>query len=177
MEKWLKIVSFTGPYEVSNLGRVKNIISGKILTPVKCGKYLRVVLSDSGTIKGFYIHRLMMEAFIPNPNNLPCVNHKDENTTNNYIHINPDGTVNQELSNLEWCDYSYNNRYNGKAKRVGVKRSIGVCQYSLNGEFIRDWVGFREIERTLGFNAALINKVCQDNQRHKTAYGYIWRYK
>lgn len=94
-------------YEVRPNGEVINTKSGKILKPQKNTRgYLQVGLSKDGTKKHFLIHRLVAEAFIPNPLNLPCVNHRDENKTNNCI------------SNLEWCTYEYNNNYGTRTEKI-----------------------------------------------------------
>ena len=94
MEIWKK---FIDKYYVSNYGNVKNINTGKILKPRKQHKgYLVVNLSINGKIKTYTIHRLVANLFIPNPQNLPQVNHKDLNKENNYV------------ENLEWCSAVYN---------------------------------------------------------------------
>ena len=114
-ELWKNIKGYEGLYQISNLGNVKSlsrkvqftnshgtavrITKTKILKPGKQGLYLGVVLRKDGIGKSYYIHRLLAEHFIPNPNNLPEVNHKDENKFNN------------DLNNLEWCTHQYNSSY------------------------------------------------------------------
>jgi len=96
IEEWKDIPGYEGLYEVSNLGRVRR--NGKILKPSKNRYgYFQLVLSKDGTKRTFTIHRLVAYAFINNPDNLPCINHKDEDKTNNAV------------NNLEWCDSRYNN--------------------------------------------------------------------
>ena len=93
MEQWRDIEGFDGLYQVSNQGRVKSLKYGKekILKGVKsCNGYLTVGLCKDGKEVRKYIHRLVAEAFLPNPQNLPQVNHKDEDKTNNCV------------ENLEW---------------------------------------------------------------------------
>lgn len=106
--KEVDIKGYEGLYKVSNRGDVISLskISGflklreRIMTPtVKANKYLDVKLIKNKISKHFYVHRLVAEHFIPNPNNLPQVNHKDNNPANNNV------------DNLEWCDNSYNIRY------------------------------------------------------------------
>lgn len=89
-----------GRYQVSNLGRVKSLIGHeKILKPEIRTGYYAVNLSKNNKQKSKRIHRLVAETFIPNPDNLPQVNHKDENKLNNNV------------ANLEWCDNTYNSHY------------------------------------------------------------------
>lgn len=108
-EIWKPVVGYEGLYEVSNTGNVKSLgnkvwKNARILKPQVRGKsgYLFVRLSKDGQAKGINIHRLVAETFIPNPLNLPIVNHKDENRTNNHV------------DNLEWCTVSYNSKYSMK---------------------------------------------------------------
>lgn len=128
MEEWRSIKGFEGYYEVSNLGRVRSLDryvtcnngvnvynrfkKGVILkTGVKGGGYLFVGLHKDGckTIEPS-VHRLVAEAFIPNPENLPEVNHKDENKTNNSV------------DNLEWCTRAYNTNYGTRGERYATTR-------------------------------------------------------
>ena len=106
------IEEYEGLYQISNLGRVKSLKYGKerILKPAKDKKgYLYVCLYKQGKMKIYRVHRLVAQAFIPNPNNLPQVNHKDEDKTNN------------ASSNLEFCDAKYNNNYGNHNKKMGEK--------------------------------------------------------
>ena len=100
-EIYKDIVGYEGLYKISNYGNVFSCITNKILKPSfhTKTKHLGVTLCKDKKYKRFQIHRLVAQAFIPNPLNLPCINHKDEDPTNNYE------------ENLEWCDYEYNNQY------------------------------------------------------------------
>lgn len=109
-EEWRKIEDYP-TYMISNLGNVKNVKTGKILTLRKVRGYYQCCLSNYGKLKYIFNHRLVAMAFIPNPDNLPYINHKDEDKTNNFVYINEDGTVNLEKSNLEWCTAKYNINY------------------------------------------------------------------
>lgn len=119
-EFWKDIKGYEGFYQVSNLGRVKSLAKYQkgnggsifwrketILKPANSGRgYLMVVLIKNKKRKSYILHRLVADAFIPNPYNLPQVNHKDENKTNNVV------------SNLEWCDNKYNSNYGTRNIRI-----------------------------------------------------------
>ena len=118
-EIWRPIEGYEGLYEVSNTGRVRSVDryvkskgesywlrKGKMLSPTKDKNgYLKVNLSCNGKHNIIRVHRLVTEAFLPNPDNLPEVNHKDEDKTNNNV------------DNLEWCNAKYNSNYKGVLKR------------------------------------------------------------
>ena len=111
MEEWKDIKGYEGLYQVSNLGRVKSLSNTntrkeKILKPIYHARYYQITLSKNNIRIQYRVHRLVAEAFIPNPDGLPIINHKDENPLNNNV------------DNLEWCDSKYNNNYNGKGKRI-----------------------------------------------------------
>ena len=84
-EVWVDIKDYEGQYQVSNTGYVKSIKRNRILKATNVDGYLQISLSDRGRIKKCLIHRLVAETFIPNCDNLPYVNHKDENTMKKYI--------------------------------------------------------------------------------------------
>lgn len=119
-EIWRPIEGYEGLYEVSSYGRVKSVDrydnnnhfrKSELMNFFYVGGYLRVVFSKNGIVKKYLVHRLVAQAFIPNPDNLPQVNHKDENKTNNNV------------DNLEWCDAKYNRNY-GTAKIRGKETAI-----------------------------------------------------
>ena len=115
------LIDYSDTYFVSNLGRIKSkdrevedgrccrFVQGQIMNQFENNGYLMVTLRKDGTKHNFKVHRLVAEQFLPNPDNLPCINHKDFDRKNNTIVLNDDGTPNEELSNIEWCSYSYNN--------------------------------------------------------------------
>ena len=120
-EIWKDIKEYEGLYQISNLGRVKrlkfinrhlNFKKERILKPYKDGgkNYFIIALYKNGKREYKQIHRLVAEAFIPNTNNFPLVNHKDENKTNNYV------------NNLEWCTCKYNTNYGTSRLKMSKKR-------------------------------------------------------
>lgn len=148
-ETWKEIEGYNGKYEVSNLGRIKSYmkdsINGKILKGTKDWKgYSKCTLTDgSGKIKIWFVHRLVALAFIPNPFNLPQVNHIDENKANNNV------------DNLEWCTNEYNHRYGTRDKRAGESNrccpttSRRVYSIDSNGE-IEYFASIGDAERITG---------------------------
>ena len=107
-EIWKNIEGYEGKYQVSNLGQVKSMIGQeKVLHPKKHRNgHLQIGLHKDKKRKTMYIHRLVAQAFIPNPDNLPGVNHKDENPNNNNV------------DNLEWCTQKYNCNYGTRVDRI-----------------------------------------------------------
>lgn len=105
------VVGYEGLYQVSNLGRVRSSYSGKILrSATKKRGYQYVNLYKDKISKMHQVHRLVAMTFIPNPNNLPIVNHKDEDPTNNNV------------ENLEWCTHTYNINYGTARQRISESR-------------------------------------------------------
>lgn len=180
-ERWLAVKGFEGLYEVSDQGRVKGV-----KRKASCGEnrertvreriikqkedkdgYLRVGLSNGkGYQKYFFVHRLVCEAFIPNPNRKPQVNHINEDKKDNRV------------CNLEWCTAKENINHGTRNTRVGKKTaercSKPVAQFTKEGKLIKTWKSAREAGRQLGFVHGLINKVA--NGEYKQAYGYVWKY-
>ena len=180
-EIWKDIKDYEGLYQVSNWGRVKSLrrlitnqynsfyIEEKILKIWKNNNgYGLVTLSKNGTHKKFQVHRLVALHFLPNHSNLPEVNHKDENKTNNSV------------DNLEWCDRLYNVRCGTgierqKKKQLNdIKKSKSVLQYDLEGNFIKEWKSTMDCGRN-GYNHGHIADCCRGER--KTHKGFIWRYK
>ena len=161
-EVWCPINGYEGLYEVSDQGRVKSLKFGKerILKPVRTPKgYLIINLYKNGEMKSYRIHRLVAKTFIPNPDNLPEVNHKDENKENNSV------------QNLEWCDSKYNNNYGTRTDRC----SKPVLQFTKDGEFVKEWKSTIDVQRNLGYFHNNISYCCTG--RYKSAYNFIWKYK
>ena len=184
-EIWKDIRNYDGLYQVSNTGKIKSLNyrhTGRekmLKLSVNNKGYLYVVLYKNGVKKFYRINRLVAEAFISNPNNYPCVNHKDENKTNNFVCINEDGTVDFKKSNLEWCDQKYNNNYGTRLERVAEKTTNGKCSKpvlqidQLTDAIIAEFPSINEVERQLGISH--ISECC--NGKRNTSYGYKWKYK
>ena len=174
-EFWKNIKDYENLYQGSNLGRVRSFdrwvkgrngslrfCKGRILKPGINGRgYLQVDLCKNGKVKKFLVHRLVAEAFLPNPDNLPEVNHKDENKQNNNV------------ENLEWCDRTHNVNYGTAIERMIKTASKSVLQYTLDGQFVREWESTAECGRN-GFNQGHVAECCQG--KRKTHKGFIWRY-
>ena len=168
-EIWKPVTGYEGLYEVSDKGRVRNSRTGRILKPGKqTDGYLMVVPSRDGKGKPQRVHRLVAMAFIPNPYNLPCVNHINENKTDNCV------------DNLEWCTVEYNNKYGSrlnKCRESMMKKgnSKPIAQYTLDGTLVKVWTSIMEIvHQNPDYSAGNIWSCC--NGRYKQAYGFIWTY-
>lgn len=182
-EIWKPVKGFEGLYEVSNLGRVRSLDrkvrnrggfalkKGKILSDaaVSGHGYRKVGLWKDNMGTNALVHRLVAEAFIPNPDNLPEVNHKDENPRNNCV------------ENLEWCDGYYNMTYGTLQQRKADKlrgRPIGsqpILQYSKDGELIARYdSALKAAEAINGDNSAICK--CA-NGKVKTSYGFVWKWE
>ena len=214
-EVWKDISGYEGIYQVSNYGRVKSLerivkrydgrgfhFSQRILKYKKSREYDSVGLSDGYKTKYFRVARLVGFAFIPNPENHPQINHKDENTHNNMV------------SNLEWCTNVYNLNYGSHNKRVSESKKRRfredkefaerfrqmirencrkeswkiaqrnsqrmnsnckpVIQLSLDGIFITKYHSASEASRQTGICSQNIGQVCLNRKRQ--AGGYVWKY-
>lgn len=175
-EVWKDIAGYEGMYQISNLGRVKSLDryvdygyssayrKGRVLKEGKAtGGYLQVELwKNKKTIQGL-IHRLVAEAFIPNPDNLPQVNHKDENKQNNRV------------DNLEWCTSKDNINYGTGIKRRVEKISVKIIQCALDGTEIKEYCSINEAARQTGISAGNICLCCKG--KREQASGYRWKYK
>ena len=177
MEIWKDVKDFEGYYQISNYGRVRSLdryarignggyrlVKGKMLRHYYCpGGYQQVNLARRQTATPKLIHRLVAEAFIPNPNNYPQVNHKDENKSNNHY------------ANLEWCTPAYNANYGTRNERSRANRKTkAVNQYDVNGNFIKRGGCISDACRETGADVSAIIRVCQGRQI--TALGYVWEY-
>lgn len=174
-EVWKDITGYCGKYQISNLGRIRSLrYNGgnhiKVMSPNDNGHgYLSVALCDGfGKRRIFYVHRLVAEAFLDNPDNLPQVNHLDHNRKNNNVH------------NLEWCSIRDNLLYGTTHERAAnTMRETSptrkpVAQYSLSGDFIRTFRSINDAERETGIRASGIS-LCCNNKLRKTG-GYVFSF-
>lgn len=186
-ELWKDVPGYEGRYQVSNLGNVRscnwrNTGKMKNLVPQNNGHgYLHVGLrKGDGTHIAFYVHRLVAEAFVPNPHGLPQVNHKDENKQNNFVWVNEDGSVDFEKSNLEWCDATYNLAYGSRKEKEVLTQQMThtkncrVLQFSLDGRLLSFYRSQREAQRATSIPSSDISVCCSGGLQQ--THGYKWRY-
>ena len=126
---------YEGLYRVSNLGRILSLNykrTGKpdLMTPVEMPNgYFQVCLRKNGETKKCYVHRLIAETFLENPENKPCINHKiegDEGKKINMVFFNEDGSVNEERTTIEWATYEENNNYGTHNERMAKEKTNGT---------------------------------------------------
>lgn len=176
---WKDIAGYEGYYQVSNLGRVKSLQTKayshikKCAIPVKrekilkpypnTDKYLIVNLNKDGHRNCQKVHRLVAKAFIPNENNYPQVNHKDENKQNNCV------------ENLEWCTNQYNFTYGTAKERMAKKRCKQVLQLSQTDEIIKKWNSVKEAAKDLKVTADTITLWCFHNVKPRKYKNYIFK--
>lgn len=181
-EIWKDIPGYEGKYQISNLGNVMSLhfkrsaTNKKLLTPVDNNHgYFQVMLRDNGNDNRFRIHRLVAEAFVPNPENKPVVNHIDGNTKNN------------RADNLEWVTQRENIIHGcqyGKIKPptflglTGSKNPLSKTILQINPEtnsVVNEFIGMNEASRITKICVSSICACCKG--KVKTAGGYIWKYK
>lgn len=178
---WRK-THLSNDYEISDTGLVKSVDryvnskgGSKRLAPGRMLKftenkdgYYNVGIHHNGEQHTKFVHQLVAEAFIPNPENKPCIDHVNGNRQDNRV------------ENLRWCTIEENNAFEIARKRKSeaafrrTDNKVKIRQYSLDGEVIKDYDSLRGIERDLGFNNSSILRCCQGKQ--KTAYGFKWSY-
>ena len=188
IEIWTPIEGFEDKFELSNLGRVKNLNwrnTGKVVitegSPDHFG-YMLFHARKGRKSKAFKIHRLVGEYYLPNPLNKPCINHKIEGPEGkkmNKVIFNEDMTINYEKTTIEWVTYDENNNYGTHNDRVAEtmingKQSKPVLQFTLDGEFVREWPSMCEAGRN-GFCQSNVSDCCLGKRPHHK--GYLWRYK
>ena len=166
-EEWRDIIGYEGLYKVSNKGRVKRL-QGKgckqerILKPSKNGPgYLRARLSKDGKSINHSIHRLVANAFVDNPQNLPEVNHIDENKENNNV------------NNLEWVTSKENGNHGTRNERIAKTKNKPVIGISKDGKSYLYFNCAKDAERDTGIHHGNISQCCRGTR--KTAGGYHWK--
>lgn len=194
IEEWKDISGYEGRYQISNFGRVKSC--DRLVN--RCGRYMHVAerimhqslaangyyvvnLNNQG-YKTFYIHRLVADAFIPNPFSHKCIDHIDANRLNN------------TLENLKWCSYSENNNNPITRKRMSdgskgfspseemieklrLRISKPVRQMDLDGKLIKVWESPQTASKQLGLCSQTIYRCCNHPERSKSAGGFKWEYE
>lgn len=172
MEIWKDIREYEGLYQISNLGRVKSVnrkvecgvrvitIKEKIrkLNPNGNG-YLNLLLHKEGVKKAHRVHRLVAEAFLPNPFNLPEVNHKDGNKLNNSV------------DNLEWCTKSHNEIH---ARKMGLKKFKSICKPVIRIEDGKEYASIALASKDIGVHRETI---AQSIYKGYKAGGYTFKFK
>lgn len=190
-EIWKNIKNYEGLYQVSNLGRIKRLskevnyknndtrtLKEKVLTPCISKKYYQVVLTKNHKEKTYLLHRLVAEAFIPNPENKPEVNHINANVNDNSV------------NNLEWNTRLENMQHAVKNNLLNVKKgkkhymyhkygkehrnSKEIIQLTIDNKIIKKWDSLADVERNLNIKASNICK-CLKKER-ETAGNYKWKY-
>lgn len=164
-----KQIEGTEDYFVNEKGDVisyRHYKNGKLLKQATGNHGYKMVNIYYSTGKARFrtVHRLVAETFIPNPNNLPQVNHKDENKLNNSV------------MNLEWCDGKYNSNYGTGHARQTMACSKPCVQKTLDGEIIAYFSSTAEAERQTGIRNSTISAVCRKRKWQRTAGGYLWEY-
>lgn len=176
-EVWKAVPGYEGLYEVSDQGRVRSLPRvidmpsklGNIYQLRHKGKVLKQHVDGSGRFYvglcgvAFRVHRLVAMAFIPNPDNLPQVNHKDENPKNNRV------------ENLEWCSFQYNLNYGTRLARIGKHFWLPVIGTDKDGKEYY-FSSMREAGEKIGISYQGISDCCRGLKYRHTAGGYKWRY-
>ena len=173
-EEWRPVKGYEGLYEVSNMGRVKSLHYGKeriLRMPDNSAGYRNVELENKAPQRKL-VHRLVAEAFIPNPMNLPVVNHLDGDKHNNCV------------SNLEWCTYRQNTLHAIKLglfnpsfpSTVNCKGPKGkpIVVYAKTGEFVSFFSSATEAAKVLGISRDSIYKATNNKCKH--AHGYVCKF-
>lgn len=178
-ELWKDIKGYENIYQISSLGNVKSCNYNRtgiarILKPIITKGYLCVGLNIKGQQKKYKIHKLVAEAFIPNPDNKLQINHKNGLKTDNRV------------ENLEWSTAKENLRHaldtglrtnstekqKQSARNKGIKQRKNILQY--NNNFSKEWDGIKQASRATGINASNISKCCRG--KLKSTGGYMWKY-
>lgn len=165
MEEWRIIEEFP-QYKVSNLGRVINTKKNKLMTiTIRPNGYCTVKLSKNNTARERKVHRLVAIAFIPNPNNYDCINHKNEDKTDNRV------------ENLEWCDHAYNNTYGTRIEKQKERIKKPIIQCDIEGNYINEFDSINDAANFLHILACNISNCLKGRQKSTPKGLYTWKYK
>ena len=178
---------YEGLYKVSNLGKIlslnyRNTGKAELMNPVEIENgYLTVGFWKNGKYKMCYVHRLVAETFLDNPENKPCINHKiegDKGKKMNMVIFNEDGTIDKERTTIEWVTPKENSNYATRNERVSKAMTNGklskrVIQLSLSGDFIKEWPSTRECGRN-GFRHSNVAACCRGEIPHYK--GFLWMF-
>ena len=169
-EIWKDVVNYEGYYQVSNLGNVRSLPhitinqrkrKGRMRKPYTNWKgYLAVCLCKDGKCKSYQVHRLVAQAFLPNPNNYPMINHKDENKKNNNV------------SNLEWCDVTYNNNYGNRTKRARSKICKPVVAIRTSDNQQEHYLSLTEVSKTFRIHITTFTRAINNGKEYMGRHWY-----
>ena len=171
-EYWKDVIGYEGLYKVSNTGRVWSVLRNNrgrtfggrcIKISIDNRNRCTVELSKNGINKRYILARIVASAFIRIPTSYEEINHIDENTLNNNV------------SNLEWCSHKYNCNYGTRIERIKDAQNMAVLQYTLDGKFIAEYGSMHIAANAINADAGHICDCCSGNRSR--AYGYFWRYK
>ena len=163
VEIWKDIPDYEGLYMISNYGNIKITKNNKLCKPSDDGKgYLQIVLTKNKKRKCYKIHKLVAKTYISNLDNLPQINHKDQNKKNNSI------------NNLEWCTQKYNCNYGDRNYRCTKHRLHKVKQIDLKNNIIKEYNSLKEAESNTKIKYQQISACCRNIQ--KSAGGFLWEY-
>ena len=161
--KLTPIRGFEGLYSFTEAAQVYSHKGNRFMSQrLRPDGYVAVSLYRNGKQKQYFLHRLLAQTYIPNPNNYPEVNHIDENKSNN------------DITNLEWCTHKYNSNYGTRLQRMATTNSVPVIQYDKSGNEIARYKSQKEAAEATGVGNRHISCVCKG--KRKTAGGYIWKY-
>ena len=170
--RWQPVLGYEGLYEVNQFGQIRNKdgqIMRQRLKKAKYTVYKKVSLYKDGKYKHLYVHRIVAQAFIPNPQGFELINHKDEDGTNNAV------------DNLEWCDRSYNATYGTSPKKISKafkgresEKRIAVYATNKSGDSAGEWDSITEAAKDVGCSTSEISGALKG--KRKTVKGLIWNY-
>ena len=177
IEYWTAVVGFEGLYEVSSKGRVRSVPrkgkgigsggyrkGGILKTSISNSGYIVAHLNKDGKSYTKYVHRLVAQAFIPNPNNYPVINHRDENKQNNCV------------ENLEWCTKEYNEGYGSRNKKISDKHKVKVLAYK-DGELIGLFDSQILAAKVLNIQQPNISACCLGKIKKGNYKGFVFKFQ